>query len=225
MKTIVRSLALVSFAFAAAACGGASNDESATSSEAEVTLSAPFPGAGYYQIDWSDPTTDEISLLSLATNGTFWGERCADAACVKVDGLSGTFKYTKTKLRLYDGQHALIASYYYALDQGTLWLEQAGSRDAYPLDPMSEALCDSSGGSWSDDDLAAHGFNCTCPDGQDWGPGGCTGCPYGQCAQSCTAPLTACGTQCVDLTTDRSNCGACNATCTKAQSCVNGACK
>lgn len=221
MKTTLRSLVLGSLFLVA--CGGASNEESAASVEADVT--APFPGAGYYQIDWADPTKGEISLLSLATNGSFWGKRCADATCTKVDGLSGTFKYTKTRIRLYDAHNALLGQYYYALDQGTLWLQKVGSNDAYPLDPMSEDLCDTSKGAWSDDDIDAHGFNCTCPDGQDWGPGGCTGCPYGKCAATCSAPLTACGSACVDLKTDRTNCGACNSTCTKAQSCVSGVCQ
>jgi hypothetical protein len=217
-------LALLSLAIAA--CSSAPSSENAAQSGEDVTIAAPFAGAGYYQIDYAQPSAKEISLLSLAPNKSFWGERCVDSACNNVEGIQGAYTYTKTKLRLYDAHGALVGQYWYALDQGTLWLEQVGSRDAYPLDTMSEDLCDTSGGGWSDDDLGAHGFNCSCPAGQDWGPGGCDGCAYGSCAsQPCGKGLTRCGTACVDTSSDATNCGACNSYCTKAQKCVKGACQ
>lgn len=223
-----RSLGSIALAFAAtAACSGAPSNENAGATAEDVTIGAPFAATGYYQIDSAQPTKGEISLISLAPNKTFWGRRCADDACDATDVLSGTYKYSRTKLRFFDASGAAIGSYWYAIDGGSLFLEQVGTGDAYALDSVSESLCDASGGGWSDDDLGAHGFNCTCPAGQGWGPGGCDGCPNGSCAGApCDDPsLTRCGTACVDLSRDGLNCGACSSVCTKAQSCVSGACR
>jgi hypothetical protein len=52
------------------------------------------------------------------------------------------------------------------------------------------------------------------------GPTGPTGTP-----PTCSAGQTACGTVCVDLQTDATNCGACGAKCQGADRCVAGACK
>jgi hypothetical protein len=209
---------------AAAACGGASpSDESAAQSTEDVTT---LPGlSGYYQIDSAQPAQGEITLLSLAPAMTFWAERCADDACDPPEQVSGTYKRTKTKLRLYDANKALIASYSYSIQGDSLYLRATGTSDLYELDTMSESLCDDSGGAWSDDDLATHGFNCSCPADADWGPGGCASCAYGQCTPTCAAPQTVCGNQCVDLSSDNTNCGACGNTCTKAQHCVSGGCQ
>jgi hypothetical protein len=226
-RATLRTALIPLFVSLVAACssGPASTENAATESE-DVVAAGAFAGAGYYQIDYADPTAGEVTLLSLATNGSFYAERCADAACAQVDGLSGTYTHSKTKLHFYDASKKSLGSWSYWLDSGSIWLRATGSRDTYPLDPMSEDLCDSSSGAWSDDDLAAHGFNCTCPTGQDWGPGGCDGCAYGSCASDpCGAGLTRCGIACVDTSSDRSNCGACNAACAKAQSCVGGTCE
>jgi hypothetical protein len=222
MNAFIRLTALVSLA-AAAACGGAPSEDVGTSTEDSTYL----PGlSGYWQIDTANPTAGEITLLSLSADGTFWGKRCADDACAAPDSPAGTYKRTKTRLRFYDSNRALLGVFSYVLDAaGTLRLREIGTYDRYALDTMSESLCDQSGGGWSDDDLAAHGFNCSCPDAVDWGPGGCASCPYGSCGPTCTPPLSPCGSQCVDLSSDPTNCGACSATCTKAQSCVNGACQ
>jgi hypothetical protein len=185
-----------------------------------------LPGlSGYWQIDNASPSKGEITLLSLAPTMTFWAERCADDACDSPEGLSGTYKRTKTRIRFYDSNKSFIGNFAYGLDGDAIWLRQVGSSDAYWLDTMSEALCDESGGAWSDDDLATHGFNCSCPNGTDWGPGGCASCPYGECTPTCTASQTLCGNQCVDLSSDRQNCGACNTYCSKAQQCVSGVCR
>ncbi|GEM_PF-5906681 len=40
----------------------------------------------------------------------------------------------------------------------------------------------------------------------------------------CTAPLEACGTSCVNRTTDTAHCGACNQHCDTGSTCTNGAC-
>jgi len=50
----------------------------------------------------------------------------------------------------------------------------------------------------------------------------------GWCAKlptpTCTAPQTACGTKCVNLNSDRSNCGACNVRCGTTEVCASGSC-
>ena len=42
---------------------------------------------------------------------------------------------------------------------------------------------------------------------------------------TCPAGRTACGTNCVNLTSDIANCGACNTPCTGGRTCVNGSCQ
>ena len=52
-----------------------------------------------------------------------------------------------------------------------------------------------------------------------------TGCPSGGLVGGgCADGLTACGTTCLDLSRDPSNCGACGAACTAGLACVAGAC-
>jgi len=219
----MRSIALLGICFLAA-CSAAPGDSTGESQDA-VKYIAGFPAGSYFQIDTAHPTKDEISLLMFATTTTYWGKRCVDRACATTVAINGTYKRSKTRLYFYDAQNTLTGTYSYTYRSGTLTLHEIGSSDRYALDPMSESLCDDSGGAWSDDDLAAHGFNCTCPGEMDWGPNGCEPCPDSTCGATCGAGQTSCGGTCVDLSTDPTNCGACNATCTKAQHCVNGACR
>jgi Stigma-specific protein, Stig1 len=44
-------------------------------------------------------------------------------------------------------------------------------------------------------------------------------------ARACAAPKAACGDNCLDLKTDRANCGACATKCGETQRCVDGVCK
>jgi hypothetical protein len=54
----------------------------------------------------------------------------------------------------------------------------------------------------------------TCPNNQS--------CVAGACV--CTAPLTACGPRCVDLTSDDTACGSCTKACPNGSSCTSSAC-
>lgn len=213
----MRSRAPLSVALVAlvTACGSAPAETTAESEEAVTYIGGFAPS--YWQIDTAHPSAGEVTVLSV-TDKTFWGDRCADDACVTPDAISGSYKRSKTRLYLYDAKHVRIGTFAYTLQGTTLKLREIGTSTRYALDPMSESACDASGGAWSDDDLAAHGFNCTCPGGGDWGPMGCA-------APACAAPSALCGGACVDLATDRNNCGACGSTCTKAQTCLKGACQ
>lgn len=204
------------FLAGSAACSSAPTDATSETDDA-VKYIAGFPAGSYFQVDSAYPAAGEISLVMFASPTTFWGEQCPDAACNAV-AINGTYKRSKTRLYLYDASHRPLGTWSYTLRGGTLTLHDLGTGDRYALDPMSEALCDSSGGAWTDDSLTTQGFNCTCLDGQDWGPSGCPAAP-------CSAPMTTCGGSCVDLTTDPTNCGACGATCTKAQHCMSGVCQ
>ena len=50
------------------------------------------------------------------------------------------------------------------------------------------------------------------------------GVPSGDGSPACAPPRQMCGTTCVDLATDQTNCGRCGATCSASQPCVAGAC-
>jgi hypothetical protein len=166
----IRSLAVLALSSLAIACGSSPSEETAQNDEAVRIIGGFAPS--YWQIDTANPSAGEVTLLNV-TATTFWGERCADDACVTPTAISGTYKRSRSRLYLYDANHAPLATFAYSLAGSRLALRDVTSYDRYSLDPMSESLCDSSGGAWSDDDLATHGFNCTCPNGGDWGPSGC----------------------------------------------------
>ena len=221
MLDLISRASLLLLATTLFGCGTASPDDGASEETADDLVVMPAI-AGFWQIDHAHPTAGEITLLSLSTNGTFWAERCVDDTCDPAQGLSGTYRRAKTAIRFYDGTHVPIGSWSYKLSSGALTLRRTGTSDRYTLYPMSETACDDSGGAWSDDDFATHGFNCTCPDDSDWGPSGCAS--FTPPSSSCAAGQTLCDRACVDLSSDPTNCGACRSMCTKAQSCIAGSC-
>ena len=60
--------------------------------------------------------------------------------------------------------------------------------------------------------------------GQGTGALGASSSTGGAPAPACKAGLTQCGTECVDVSSNPSHCGACNTACAAAQSCVNSQC-
>lgn len=85
------------------------------------------------------------------------------------------------------------------------------------VDPQtSSEHCGASGGcSPSDAGPDAGTAGVSCPIGQT--------CAGGSCSVTCSTGTSACGSQCVDLSSDRDNCGACGASCN--QKCIGGICK
>ncbi len=50
-------------------------------------------------------------------------------------------------------------------------------------------------------------------------------CSQGTCTDSCSAPLSQCGTTCVNTQTTALHCGSCEVSCSAGESCVTGMCK
>lgn len=84
----------------------------------------------------------------------------------------------------------------------------------------------------ADNQTCSHGTCTTCPGNQVRSSNGNTcGCLSGQtligtqCVSCPSAQPAICGTQCVDLTSDKNNCGSCGHVCPNdAVSCINGTC-
>jgi hypothetical protein len=49
-------------------------------------------------------------------------------------------------------------------------------------------------------------------------------CSNGQCAGSCSQPLSPCSRACVDLSSDERNCGGCGTPCAPDRQCINSVC-
>jgi hypothetical protein len=58
----------------------------------------------------------------------------------------------------------------------------------------------------------------------DAGPDASSACVDSSCPLTCDAGYLLCGGACVNLTTDRSNCGGCGAVCTGTATCQGGVC-
>lgn len=70
-------------------------------------------------------------------------------------------------------------------------------------------------------DLQSEGFNCGSCGTVCWNG---TVCSMGQCAQSCSQGLVACGNSCVNLQSSKDHCGFCQQICAGNLACTNGQC-
>ena len=163
------------FAVSALALGcGASPDEAAgDSSEEALSSRAPSPytlqAAGIYES--SDARAGALTSIDLHPDGTY--------AAIWNSGFRQSGRYTAAASRvnplpltMRSGSHSWTAHVDVvtgALTSGTAALQVRGG-------VMSEAACDDTAGSWTDDDAdAATGLYCLCPAPKVliWSAGGC----------------------------------------------------
>ena len=113
----------------------------------------------------------EFMYMSLYANNGYMRTRCLNDGCTQRAGDQGSLKFSRsssgiTYVRFYKDT-TFLDRYAYDIDGDTLWLRRSGTRDWFPMlkGGWSEAKCDDSGGSWTDDDTAPDATFCVCDSG------------------------------------------------------------
>lgn len=171
-----------------AACGGpdlpASPGDLGTS-EDDVKAVAPIPFVLQFTGTYNSQNGGTVKLVELHRNGTYF------AAFSSGSWETGTYRGPSSvpngfntwslKLRSRSGTRwtATLDGYSSPTAPTQLTWSRKGYQDSLVLDRPAiadEGLCDDTAGQWTDDEPAANGLFCICPQGQDFIPslGGCT---------------------------------------------------
>ncbi len=199
----MRRLALCSLVILCAVSGcvaarghGVSGPESDGETETTVVAAltaASLPVAQYEQspayLRTMDLYATEFMYMGIYPGGTYTRTRCVDDGCSTRVGESGSYQLTRTRTTTYvrflgppatgSTTPVLRDRYAYEIDGTTVWLRRVGTSDWFPMQDAhglwSESLCDSTRGSWTDDDAAPDGTFCVCGSGRVYtAEDGCT---------------------------------------------------
>ena len=204
MKITMRSRFVTSLAVLsclAAGCVAARSSGPAADHEADVAVgtaaaltSTAIPVLQYEQSPQYLRTMDlyagEFMYMGIYPNQSYTRTRCLNDGCTQRVGERGQYQLTRTRAgTMYvrflgpttpgTTTAPLLDRYAYELAGSTVWLRRAGTTGWFPMQDAhglwSETLCDSTHGSWTDDDASADGMFCVCGANRVWtAEDGCT---------------------------------------------------